>query len=224
MKGQISTFGWVVIAILLLAVVGVVAWAYQLSVAVPVEYDGVFKVLGMNETELEWPFRSDFKITPATLSSGAVSVTGNMTLEVENGTTIEAYQVDCYQADYYFKISGGPVRNLNIVYEADSTDDVFDPDSIMLESAELWDYDAGRMIRSLPIDENGEVDYDTGVLQKGEYVVRLKFALKTAVTPSATEGTEDIIGYLSMEIDTDEDPTGAEAEEINDIEVTTLTK
>jgi len=222
MKGQISTFGWVVIAILLLAVVGVVAWVYQLSVAVPVEYDGVFKVLGKNETELEYPFYSHFEITPATLASGAVSVTGNMTLKVENGTTIEFPKT--YQADYYFKISGGPVKNLNIVYEADSTNDVFDPDSIMLESAELWDYDTGTKIMSLPIDENGEVDYDTGVLQKGEYVVRLKFALKTAVTPSATEGTEDIIGYLSMEIDTDEDPTGAEADEINDIEVTTLTK
>ncbi|MCD6572270.1 MAG: hypothetical protein J7K62_03260 [Thermoplasmata archaeon] len=221
MKGQISTAGWITIALVVVLVFGSVVYITQLSITPAVSYDGVFKELGKNQTELEYPFYSHFKIYTATLSSGSVSSTGNMTLEVANGTTIDFPKQ--YQGAYYFKISGGSVRNLNIEYDVDSTNDVFDPDSILLESAELWNYDEKSKIATLPIDSEGEIDYDTGVLPKGEYVIILKYSLKTDVTPSATEGTADAIGYLSLSLDTDEDPSGAEADEINDIPVTTLT-
>ncbi|MFQ6020838.1 MAG: hypothetical protein ACE5J9_03600 [Methanosarcinales archaeon] len=207
-------------SITLVALLGLYVWQVSVVPAPPVavEYTGEFKSVGLNETELEAPFFSNFQIIPVEWASdGDQSSAGNATLKVENGTAITAPVT--YKAEIYFDIDDD-VEWWSLEYDVDTTNDVFDPDSIRLTSATIYDYDTGEEVYEITI-KDGEFDWKSpGVVREGEYVLVLKYELFATATPSATEGTEDIIGTMDGRIKTDEDDA---QEKFTDFLIRTLT-
>ena len=120
-----------------------------------------------------------------------------------------------YQLDLYIDIDG-PVKDLRLEYEADDNG-VFNESSIKIKEASFWNYDKGTKIATISVEDQ-EFTWHSGILEGGEYVLRLRYEVVKGITTSATEGTEDLIGTIDGKLDT----TG-DRKKFTSFEVTTLT-
>ena len=199
MKGAVKAI-WAIFAIIFLAV-----FAYYVGVVVPatirpaVTYDGEFSVVGLPTNGLEDPFYTDFStVTNVAWTNGQQSTAGSATMSVPN--TADFAPGTEHQLDLYIKIDG-PVENLNLESTRLSTA-YFNESYYKVVSAGLYDYDSGAKLFDIPV-EDGEFDFDTGVLAKGEYVLRVTFrAIKTIDLGGVSSETTYTIMNISGELDT----------------------
>ena len=215
MRG-ISTPVAILTVLVLLLGIGLIGAFYAQMVkpaAIPVTYDGEFDAVGLSADDLEDPFYSSFTINPVEWSDDTQASAGNATVTVENGTAVSLGTE--YQLDLYIKIDG-PVRDLNLEYEADDQG-VFNTSSIKIKEVSFWDYKEGTKIRTIPVEDQ-EFDWHSGVLEAGKYVLRIRYEVVKGITTSETEGTEDVLGYISGDLDT----TG-DRDEFSDFKVRVLT-
>jgi len=202
MKGAVKAI-WAILAIIFLAV-----FAYYVGVVVPatvrpaVTYDGEFDVVGLPTNGLEDPFYTDFStVTNVAWTNDVQSTAGSANMSVPN-TTDFAPGTE-HQLDLYIKIDG-PVENFNLEATRLSTA-YFNETYYKVVSAGLYDYDSGSKLFDIPV-EDGEFDFDTGILAKGEYVLRVTFrAIKTIDLGSITSATTYTIMKISGQLDTEGD-------------------
>jgi len=209
MKGISSVVMLVaLIAILSMALFGIVMYRLAVPAVPAIEYDGVWKQVGMSISNLESPWSSqDFdEINAAVFSDEDQTTAGNATLQLENGTTVDTE----YTANIYLEIDGTP-RVVKFDWEWDTAGNVSE-DYVRIDKAIIYDYDDPTVkIATLDVDAlNNEDEVTVTGMGDGEYILKLVFRFYSVTTPSA-EDTRDTIGYLSGELDSpnapDDEPT-----------------
>lgn len=206
MKGAVKGI-WVFLIIL-----GLLVFAWYSGVVLPtvtklpVTYDGEFRVVGLPPTGLEAPFYTDFSTVTNVVfgADGSQTQAGSAMMSISNKSIIAPGTQ--HQLDLYIKIDG-PVENLNIE-SLRLSPSYFNESVYKLVEAGLYEYESGSKLFDIPV-KSGEIDFDTGVLAKGEYILRLKFRAVSTINLGAITSQTDyelmrINGELATKGDADE--------------------
>ncbi len=112
--------------------------------------------------------------------------------------------------DWYFDIVvdiDGPVENMEVQAELQNTGTGQAADDVVIKEASLWTYeDEPRKIMDLTIEDQVEIDANTGVLSGDEYVLHIVMHSK-AISPDFADG-DDIL-RIDLELDTSGDVDSA---------------
>jgi len=205
MKGAVKGI-WVLFGIILLALLGYYfGYVVPAITKPPVTYDGEFRVVGLPTNGLEAPFYTDFgTVTNVAWTNGAQSQAGSARMDLSNKTVLAPGTE--HQLDLYIKIDGA-VQNFRIE-STRLTPAKFDESTYKVVSASLYNYDSGAKMFDIPV-KDGEFEFDTGVLARGEYILRVVFRTVSTINLNSITTQTDynlmkISGQLTTTGDNDE--------------------
>jgi len=204
MKG-VSPLG--VLALLIVGLLAIAALAAYVQLAVPVapavEYEGEFDDVYL---ATKGPFYSDFsEQVDANISNDVLTATYR-TLVALNATANPAVNSRDYVLALAIDIDGA-VKNMEISGKlGNGVASTGDPaNDFVIKSVQLWTHEDNPTLKAdltKYIEDQIEIDAETGPLEKDTYVLEIVFHSKV-ISPDFTTG--DDLMQLELELDTDGD-------------------